>query len=196
MGCSQKSFKLVWLCHQHLPGFLAKDYLPRVSRQSSLSAKDNCGNEMKPGAIHRSPGIYLTADENPGRSQLGDRLIKATRPVISSYVVFYLQMTSAGSHNTPGRKKEEMLERIGFYKSSEILSLAFIFGVPLASSHSTSVREEEEKKEMMGKGLFSLSLYQKSGGSLQTGCPRLLIQYTSNKYFHFKLESSINSKQI
>ena len=32
MGCGQKSFKLVWRCHQLLSGFLAKDHLPRVSR--------------------------------------------------------------------------------------------------------------------------------------------------------------------
>ena len=40
-------------------------------------------NEMKPGAVHRS-GIYLTADENTGKPQLGDRLMKAVRPVIIS----------------------------------------------------------------------------------------------------------------
>ena len=34
MGCGQKNFKLVWRCHQLLSGFIAKDHLPRVSRQS------------------------------------------------------------------------------------------------------------------------------------------------------------------
>ena len=29
-GCSQKSVKLVWQCHQLLSGFLAKDHLPWV----------------------------------------------------------------------------------------------------------------------------------------------------------------------
>ena len=29
------------------------------------------------GAVHRSPGIYLTAEENPGKPQLGDCLMKA-----------------------------------------------------------------------------------------------------------------------
>ena len=29
-------------------------------------ANDNSDNEVKQGAVHRSPGIYLTAEENPG----------------------------------------------------------------------------------------------------------------------------------
>ena len=39
---------------------------------------------MIPGAVDRSLGIYLTAEENPGKPQLGDRLMKAVRPVIDS----------------------------------------------------------------------------------------------------------------
>ena len=36
-----------------------------------------CGdNGMIPGAVHRSPGIYLTAEENLGKPQLGDYLMK------------------------------------------------------------------------------------------------------------------------
>ena len=31
---------------------------------------------MIQGAVHRSPSISLTADENPGKPQLGDRLMK------------------------------------------------------------------------------------------------------------------------
>ena len=41
--------------------------LARLSRQSLLSV-----NEMIPGAVHRSPGICLVADENPVKHQLGD----------------------------------------------------------------------------------------------------------------------------
>ena len=37
MGCSQKSFKLVWRCHQLLSGFLAEGHLPQMSRQSRCS---------------------------------------------------------------------------------------------------------------------------------------------------------------
>jgi hypothetical protein len=40
IGCGQKSFMLVLRCHHFLSGFLAKDHLPRVSRQSLLSANN------------------------------------------------------------------------------------------------------------------------------------------------------------
>ena len=33
-----------------------------------LSADDKCDNEMKPGAVHISPGIYLTGEENAGKA--------------------------------------------------------------------------------------------------------------------------------
>ena len=33
-------------------------------------------NEMTQGAVLRSPGIWLTAEENPGKPQLEDRLMK------------------------------------------------------------------------------------------------------------------------
>ena len=32
-------------------------------------------NEMIPVAVHRSPGIYLTTEENHGKPQLGDSLM-------------------------------------------------------------------------------------------------------------------------
>ena len=54
--------------HQLLSGFLAKGHLSRVSR---LLANDN-GDEMIIGALHRSPGSYLTAEEKsrkPVRTQ-------------------------------------------------------------------------------------------------------------------------------
>ena len=54
---------------------------------------------MKAVTLHHSPGIYLTAEENPGKLQLGIRL-KVVRPVIASYRVRYLQMMSVGSHGT------------------------------------------------------------------------------------------------
>ena len=37
---------------------------------------DKNDNEMIPGAVLRSPGICLTAEESPGKPQLGDRLMK------------------------------------------------------------------------------------------------------------------------
>ena len=44
--------------------------------QSRLSANDNSDNQMILEAVHRYHGIYLTAVENPGKAQPGDRLIK------------------------------------------------------------------------------------------------------------------------
>ena len=41
-----------------------QDHFPRVPRQSRLSANDNGDNEMISGAVHRSPSIYRTAEEN------------------------------------------------------------------------------------------------------------------------------------
>ena len=47
---------------------------PSASVMSVTNDKND--NEMIPEAVHRSPGICLTAEENPGKSQLGDRLMK------------------------------------------------------------------------------------------------------------------------
>ena len=55
-----------------LSGFLTKGYFPRVSRQSCLSANDEYDNEMIPGVVQRSV-ICFTAEETPGKPQLGDR---------------------------------------------------------------------------------------------------------------------------
>ena len=48
---------------------------PSVSSVTSV-ANDKGDNEMIPGAVHRSPGICLMAEENPRKPQLGDRLMK------------------------------------------------------------------------------------------------------------------------
>ena len=69
-GSDQKSFKPTWLCHQLLSRFLSKDHLPQVS---SMSANDEGDNEKILRAVLRSPGIYLTGEENSGKPQLGDR---------------------------------------------------------------------------------------------------------------------------
>jgi hypothetical protein len=42
-------------------------------RQYHLSANDKNDNMMIPGAVQRSSGIYLTAEETPVKPQLGDR---------------------------------------------------------------------------------------------------------------------------
>ena len=50
MGCGKNSFKLVCRCHQLLSGILANGHLPRVARQSSLSANDKGDNAILMGA--------------------------------------------------------------------------------------------------------------------------------------------------
>ena len=64
----KNSFRLVWRCHQLLFGFIANGHLLRLSHRSRLSANDD--DEMIPEAVHRSPDIYLIAEENPGKSQI------------------------------------------------------------------------------------------------------------------------------
>ena len=67
-GCSKKSFKQIWQCHQLLSGF--------PSQKSLVPSIMSVANEMIPGTAHRSPGIWLIAEKNPRKPQLGDRLIK------------------------------------------------------------------------------------------------------------------------
>ena len=76
MDCGQKIVMLVWRCHQFLSGFLAL----------SVTSVMSVGDEVKPRTMCRS-GIYLTAEENPGKPQLGDRLMKAVRPSMGSLTV-------------------------------------------------------------------------------------------------------------
>jgi hypothetical protein len=48
---------------------------PSITSVTSV-VNDKGDNEMISGAMHRSPGICLTAEENPGEPELGDRLMK------------------------------------------------------------------------------------------------------------------------
>ncbi len=48
---------------------------PSVTSVTSV-ADDKGDNEMIPVAVHRSPVICLTFEENPGKPQLEDRLMK------------------------------------------------------------------------------------------------------------------------
>ena len=70
MGCSTK--KELWY-HKLQSGFLTNGHLPR-----GLCLSDNDKDDkVKPGTVHRSPDPCLTVEENPGKSQLRDRLMKA-----------------------------------------------------------------------------------------------------------------------
>ena len=62
--------KLVRWCHQRLSGILAYDNVSRLSRQSLLSANDKGDNDVKPGTMQISHGIYFTAEENPENPSL------------------------------------------------------------------------------------------------------------------------------
>ena len=71
-------------------------------------------------AVHRSPGICLTAEKNPQKTSARRPSDEgAVRPVIASNGVPFLQMRSVGSHSTSGREKEGKNERIGV--SNEII---------------------------------------------------------------------------
>ena len=48
---------------------------PSVTSVTS-AANANVDSEMIPGTVHRSPGICLTTEENSGKPQLGDSLMK------------------------------------------------------------------------------------------------------------------------
>ena len=48
---------------------------PSVDSVTSV-ANDKSDNEIILGAVHRSPGICLAAEETPRKPQLGDRLMK------------------------------------------------------------------------------------------------------------------------
>ena len=67
MDWGQKTFKLVWRCYQLLSGFLVNGHLLRVPCQSGLLANDKDVNEMIPGAVYTSPGIYIAAEESLGK---------------------------------------------------------------------------------------------------------------------------------
>ena len=76
-----------------------------MSRQTRLSANDKGDNEMIATAVHRSHDICFTAEENPGKPQLGDRPMKALRPNIASIGVPCLKMRSVELHITSEMEK-------------------------------------------------------------------------------------------
>ena len=52
-----------------------RPFAPSVTSVKSV-ANDKGDNEMILGFVHTSPAICLTAEENPGKLQLRDRLMK------------------------------------------------------------------------------------------------------------------------
>ena len=75
---------------------------PNVTSATSV-ANNKGDNENIPGAVHRSPGICLKAEENSGKPQLEDCLMKGLCEQSShNYGIPYPEMRSVGSHSTPG----------------------------------------------------------------------------------------------
>ena len=66
----------------------------------------------EPVTVYRSPGIYLKADKNHDKPQLGDRLIKAVQSVISFNGVPYLQITSLATHSMSRKETLSKKERM------------------------------------------------------------------------------------
>ena len=59
--------------HVRVPNL--RSLAPSVTSVTSV-ANGKCENEMILGAVHISPGICLTVEENPRKPKLGDRLMK------------------------------------------------------------------------------------------------------------------------
>ena len=49
-----------------------RPFAPNVALVTSV-ANDRVDDKIIPGAVHRSPGIHLTAEETPRNLQIGDR---------------------------------------------------------------------------------------------------------------------------
>ena len=105
-GMQINIFMLVWRCHHIVTRYLTNSFLRQVSRQSPLSANDKDNNETIPGTLNKSPGIYLTAEKNSGKPQLGDSIMKAERPVITSNGFPCLQMTRTSQHIREGESEK------------------------------------------------------------------------------------------
>ena len=83
---------------------------PSVASVTSV-ANDNGGNKMILGAVHRSPGICLAAQENPKKPHLGDRLMKK---FATSHRLKWdtIPPNGVGSHSTSEWEKEGNKEEI------------------------------------------------------------------------------------
>ena len=90
---------------------------PSITSVTSIT-NNNGENEMISEAVHRSPGICLTSEENPGKSELGDRLMKRLcDQSLSQMGSLTSQIRSVESHSTSGREKEGNKEWGGNYPS-------------------------------------------------------------------------------
>ena len=75
MGCGQKQLASVTVSPVPVRVPSQWSLAPSVASVTFV-ANDKDDNEMILGAVHRSPAIFLTAEENPRKPQLGDRRMK------------------------------------------------------------------------------------------------------------------------
>ena len=61
---------------------------------------------MIPGVEDRYPGIYLTAEESPGKPQLGDHQLRLCDQSLPQMGSLTSKMKSVGLHSTSAREKE------------------------------------------------------------------------------------------
>ena len=73
--CGQKSLMLVAVPAAPVRVPSQRQFVPSDASVTSV-ANDKGDDEMIPGAVHRSPGLCLTTEENARKPQLGDRLMK------------------------------------------------------------------------------------------------------------------------
>jgi hypothetical protein len=84
-------------------------HLPGVSRRSRLLANDKGDNEMILEAVNRFPAIYLTAQENSGKPQLGDgrgRLCDQVGPLPLN------EASRIAQHVRKGERRKEVKYRV------------------------------------------------------------------------------------
>jgi hypothetical protein len=105
---TKKSKNLVWRCHQPLSGFLAKDYLPWVSRQSRRSLMIRLIMIWSWGLCTDLLAFALQLRKTSARRPSDEGTV---RQVIASNGVSFLQMRSIGWHSTSGREKGGIKER-------------------------------------------------------------------------------------
>ena len=70
-------------------------------------ANDKGDNEMILGAVHKSPAICLTAEENPRKPQLGDSLMNSHRLKCGPYSPNEVGRIGQHIRRGEGRKEEK-----------------------------------------------------------------------------------------
>ena len=92
----------IWIPHQWI-------LAPSVTSVTSV-ANNNGDNVMVQGAVHRSPLIYLTADKNTGKPQLGDcrwRLCKQSSPQMGSFASIWGQKDHKAHHEWKWKERRK-----------------------------------------------------------------------------------------